>query len=197
MCGRYFFPLEDTLSCTKLQTKINECNIVEYAKGDIFPSNKALVLVPDKGDYALDLMTWGVKSVHHNLMINACCEGIQHKTTFKVMLPKRCLIPCNGFYEWIHKGKQKQKVYIQIRKQPMFYLAGIFNEQKEYVVVTTKAKGMIASIHDRMPIVICEDQICAYLEGTMPFEVHDFDFLLKHEENHQYQEQLSLFKEEL
>ena len=45
------------------------------------------------------------------------------------------------------------------------YLAAIYNEQMEVCVLTMAAQGHLASIHDRMPIVLDESGMRAYLRG--------------------------------
>ena len=87
------------------------------------------------------------------------------------MLSKKCLIPCNGFYEWVKIGKQKQKIMIQREDAPLFYLAGIYNEQKEFVIVTGESVREMKDIHDRTPILMLEDQIPLYLQDELEFQV--------------------------
>lgn len=87
------------------------------------------------------------------------------------MLSKKCLIPCNGFYEWVKVGKQKQKILIQREDAPLFYLAGIYNEHKEFVIVTGESVRQMKDIHDRTPILMLEDQIPLYLQDELEFQV--------------------------
>lgn len=194
MCGRYFFQLEEGLEFYKLKKKLDQLALFEYAREEVFPSNQALVLVSDQqDDYTLDVMKWGITGYKGNLLINARSEGIEEKKTFQPMLDKRCLIPCNGFYEWIKKGKQKQKVYIQKQGEPLVYMAAIYNENKEFVIVTGESQHEMSKIHGRTPIMISEHQINSYLSDQISFKVENDNLAFHKAELKQKSEQLDLF----
>lgn len=170
MCGRYFFELRELPEFARLKRKIEQQALFEYAREEVFPGNDALVLVSGEDGYALDVMHWGIQGPYGKL-INARSEGIDKKKTFRSMLSQKCLIPCNGFYEWVKVGKQKQKILIQREDVPLFYLAGIFNEQKEFVIVTGESHGLMKEVHDRTPILMFENQIPLYLQDELEFQV--------------------------
>lgn len=202
MCGRYYFELKELPAFAKLKYKLEQQALFEYAKEEVFPGNDALVLVEDEDDYALDVMHWGIDGPYGKL-INARSEGIEKKKTFRPMLSKKCLIPCNGFFEWVKVGKKKQKIYIQREDVPLFYLAGIYNEQKEFVIVTGESCGAMKDVHARTPILMFEDQIPLYLQDELEFLVDNEHLLFRavdpSKENKDGQDriQLSLFDEEV
>lgn len=99
--------------------------------------------------------------------INAKAETIASNGLFRrPYASKRCLIPIDGFFEWkdIHgTGKDKQPFAIAMRDGSPFALAGIYDqwlnpETKEVVttfcVVTCEPNEMMATIHDRMPVIL-------------------------------------------
>lgn len=169
MCGRYYFALEDSLAFAKLKKKISQMSIFNFASQEVFPSQNALVLLEneDQNDYVVKTMKWGIKNYKGALMINARNEGIDQKKTFLPMLAHRCLIPCNGFYEW----KNKKKIFIYEKEEPLFYLAGIYNDQEEFVIVTGEAEKEMKHIHHRTPLIIHEQDIQRYLSGDCEFAV--------------------------
>ena len=196
MCGRYFFQLEEGFAFYKLKKKMDQLAFFEYATEEVFPSNQALVLISNQhNDYTLDVMKWGIIGYKGTLLINARSEGIEAKKTFQPMLDKRCLIPCNGFYEWIKKGKQKQKVYIQKKGEPLIYMAAIYNQKKEFVIVTGESQNEMKNVHGRTPIMIHEDQIASYLADDLSFEVDNehLTFSMEKQKKKSEQEQLALF----
>lgn len=199
MCGRYFFELRELPAFARLKQKIEQQALFEYAREEVFPSNSALVLVDGQEDYELDVMKWGIEGPYGRL-INARSEGIEKKKTFRPMLSKKCLIPCNGFYEWVKVGKQKQKILIQREDAPLFYLAGIYNEQKEFVIVTGESVKEMKDIHDRTPILMLEDQIPLYLQDELEFQVDNEHLIFTAVDNRKplviEKRQLSLFDEE-
>lgn len=179
MCGRYFFQLKDHKAFQKLRKKLEQMALFEYAKEEVFPSQQALVLVAGGQDYQLNVMKWGIQGFKSNLLINARSEGIHEKKTFRPMLSKRCLIPCNGFFEWVSVGSKKEKIFIHKQDEPLVYLAGIYNEQKEFVIVTGESVLEMKSIHNRTPIMVKEEQIPQYLQGKLTFEVDNNDLLFE------------------
>ena len=177
MCGRYYFAFEDSVPFQRLQYKVEQKALFEYAREEVFPSQKALVLTRGENDYDVDVMKWGMEGYQGKRLINARKEGIEQKKTFAPYLKKRCLIPCNGFYEWVKTGNGKQKIYIRKQDMPLFYLAGIYNEKKEFVIVTGEASDAMAQIHNRTPIIVREEQIISYLQEELAFQVDNEDLL--------------------
>lgn len=197
MCGRYFFDLEDTPAFLKLKQKIQQLALFEYATEEVFPTNDALVLLPSKEDYTLSIMKWGIDGYQKSKLINARSETIVDKKTFQPMLSNRCLIPCTGFFEWIKTSQGKQKVFIQKADASLFYLAGIYNECKEFVIVTGESQGAMSLIHTRTPIIIKEEQISTYLQKQLDFQVDNENLSFHHEtKQEQHHEQLQLLDNE-
>ena len=94
------------------------------------------------------------------LLINARCEGIREKNTFgDSVRRRRCVIPASGYYEW---DSRKNKVaFNRIDKKPI-YMAGVYNlvdNAERFVVITTEANESVRNVHDRMPLILEENEI--------------------------------------
>lgn len=75
-------------------------------------------------------------------------------------------MPINGFFEWkdiFGTGKNKQLYAIAMTDDSPFALAGIWDtwrdpatsaEVRNFAVVTCAPNEMMASIHDRMPVIL-------------------------------------------
>ena len=170
MCGRYFFDLNQSIFTTNIKQKIAQLSIA-FAQNEIYPSQHVLVLVEQDREITVDVMKWGLTSYKGSLLINARSVGIEEKKTFRPMLEHRCLIPCNGFYEW----KNKKKIYITKKNEEMFYLAGIYNEQKEFVIVTGESQKQMKQIHHRTPIILHEADKERYIRHDCEFAVDNED----------------------
>jgi len=111
-------------------------------------------------------------------MINARCETAAEKPSFKHALKRRrCIIPVTGFYEWQRvetaDGKVRKQPYMisNADKTPMA-LAGLWEiwdgphgEQIESAtILTTTANELLATIQDRMPVIIPRDSIPTWLD---------------------------------
>jgi putative SOS response-associated peptidase YedK len=107
-------------------------------------------------------------------LINARAEGIETKPTFRKPLRfQRCIIPATGFYEWQTSASGGKKVkYLFTREDGDFLaLAGLYDTWKmpegqdlrSCVVITTTPNVEVAPIHNRMPVILTEDDEAAWL----------------------------------
>ncbi|MEW8693525.1 MAG: SOS response-associated peptidase [Candidatus Thiodiazotropha endolucinida] len=108
--------------------------------------------------------------------INARAETIDSKPSFRTAFKhRRCLIPASGYFEWKATGRGKQPYCITSGKGKPFAFAGLYEHwegaQGEKIdsctIIVTEAKGEIATIYDRMPVILSPDNYDAWLdEGT-------------------------------
>lgn len=169
MCGRYFFQLQNQQ--LPLISNFEQLALFDFHQGEIFPTQQTLVITFNGCDVVGQVMKWGIKSCHGNILINARSEGIHERKTFRPLLTKRCLIIANGFYEWHKHGSHKDKIYIRKKNQPYLFMAGIYNEQGEYVIVTGASQKDMAQLHHRTPIIMDEYSGLNYLEQKQSFTV--------------------------
>ncbi|MEG2385239.1 MAG: SOS response-associated peptidase family protein, partial [Erysipelotrichaceae bacterium] len=85
------------------------------------------------------------------------------KPTFSKLLDQRCIIIASGFYEWKKQGIKKAKIYIQKENASILYMAGIYNENNEFVIITVQSEGDMAKIHHRSPLLLDEIAMKHYL----------------------------------
>lgn len=109
-------------------------------------------------------------------LINARSEGIQHKPAFRhAFTHQRCLVPTTGFYEWKHMGKEKIPYFIYLKNQKIFAFAGLYEEWKDaegkplltFTIITTTPNTVVASIHDRMPVILEEEAADTWLDPSV------------------------------
>lgn len=159
---------------------------------NVAPTQPLLVFLHDldRGRAVFDFLTWGfipsfVKVPHSSSIINARCESLRSKAAFKNSIRyRRCLIPASGFYEWEKQGESRQPWYFSAADNSHLCMAGIWEiwhgEGGEQVnscaIITTHARGQIAGIHHRMPLLITRDKIIDWLNPET--EPHIIDRLL-------------------
>ncbi|KNY30268.1 protein of unknown function DUF159 [Pseudobacteroides cellulosolvens ATCC 35603 = DSM 2933] len=110
------------------------------------------------------------------VIINARAETVAEKPMFRrSFASKRCLVPANGYYEWLtHENKTKTKYLIKVKDKSIFYMAGlydIFNDTggKPYAaiaIITTEANSDVSFIHDRMPVILNDESIKVWLDAN-------------------------------
>jgi putative SOS response-associated peptidase YedK len=106
--------------------------------------------------------------------INARAETLETKPSFREsFLKRRCLIPADGFYEWEKLGKAKQPHYFQMKNGAPFFFAGIWDEWQRdgnsiisCAIVTTNPNKLLATIHDRMPVILPPEALDGWLRSN-------------------------------
>jgi len=94
--------------------------------------------------------------------INARAETVADKPAYRqAFRRRRCLIPADGFYEWRKLGARKQPYCIAPTDGQPFAFAGLWERWERDgqvlesgTILVTQANALIASIHDRMPVIL-------------------------------------------
>ena len=94
--------------------------------------------------------------------INARSETAADKPTFRhAMRKRRCLVPADGFFEWMRQGKAKQPFCFRLVEDRPFALAGLWDRWEgpsglveTCCILTTEANGLVRPAHDRMPVML-------------------------------------------
>lgn len=137
---------------------------------NIAPTQPVLA-IPNDGRNMADFFHWGLipswakDPTIGNRLINARGETLAEKPAFRgVYKYKRCLIPADGFYEWKTQPGTKIKVphFIRLKSGKPFSLAGLWDEWhapdgsvvRSCTIVTTTPNGLMAPIHNRMPVIL-------------------------------------------
>ena len=169
MCGRF-----ELVNGQRLFVRFQVSNAAPAAptipdNADVRPTQHILVV---QADHVLSSMRWGLIPAWAkdprigNKMINARAEGIAEKPSFKRPLrSQRCLIPASAFFEW--KGTPGAKVKYRIGRKDgeLFGFAGLYDTWKSpdgesvstCTIITTTPNGVMAPIHNRMPVILQPD----------------------------------------
>ena len=106
-------------------------------------------------------------------MINARAETVAEKPAFRNALKKRrCLVIADGYYEWQKTPVGKRPFRIVLRSGEPFAMAGLWETWKDpqgnvvpsCTIITTAANDYIASIHNRMPVILPRESEEMWLE---------------------------------
>ncbi len=96
-------------------------------------------------------------------LINARAETVAEKPSFrKPFRERRCLVPADGYYEWKREGSRKQPYHIRLNSERPFAFAGLWDRWtgkdgktiESCTILTTTPNERLASIHDRMPVIL-------------------------------------------
>jgi putative SOS response-associated peptidase YedK len=168
VCGRYvLFSDAEQQDIRDIIDEVQRKTNGGIKTGEIFPTDKAPVLIQQQGVIMPEALKWGFPGFKSKgVIINARSETVQEKPMFrKSLFTKRCVIPSTGFYEWSHDGK-KQKYLFNLPESEALYMAGLYNEfdgETRFVILTTDANSSMAEIHNRMPIVLDRERMNHWL----------------------------------
>lgn len=148
---------------------------------NLAPSQELPVVIND-GRRELDLYRWGLipswakdPKVGWKLS-NARAETIADKPMFRTALKRRrCIILIDGFYEWLREGKSKRPHYFRRKDGKPFAIAGLWEEWRPQdapevvrscTIITTSPNELMATVHDRMPVILSPDAFGTWLSST-------------------------------
>jgi putative SOS response-associated peptidase YedK len=170
MCGRYVLKAPEDIS---ERFQLRQITLQLEPTYNAAPSMELPVIVENEGG---EWEAWVVRLVLLGLLrrwgdpgdkpfapINARAETLLEKPMFRSLVSrKRCIVPANGFYEWQQQPGHKQPYYVSLPAEPTFGLAGLYDEFADqdgefiasYTIVTTTPNELMASLHNRMPVIL-------------------------------------------
>jgi putative SOS response-associated peptidase YedK len=183
MCGRYTLKMPDRVAWAA--ERLFELKLRVEARYNFAPSQVAKVIAREAtGEVVVAEMSWGFRArwakegAGHPAPINARIEGIAAKPMFReAVRRRRCVVPADGFYEW-RRGPEgvKTPMHIHFADERAFFMAGIWEEAGEgeaatFAVLTTRPNELMATIHDRMPVVLEGERARAWVAAGEVGEV--------------------------
>lgn len=184
MCGRFVIniPLDVFLKYFGLR------EVGDIAPCYNVPPSRPVPVIRESADGSrcLTTMRWGLipswaKEAGEGL-INARSETAHEKPSFRSALrQRRCIIPASGFYEWTKVGGKKVPHYVRMSDGTPMPFAGLWEAWRSpegqvletCAILTTAANATVATIHDRMPVILRPDEFGLWLDR----QVHDAERL--------------------
>lgn len=165
MCGRFAVNKPDK----ELEAFIGGQLPEDFARKEVFPSQPVLAVTPE----GVTTLNWGLRvDWQAKPIINARSETIAEKKTFaQAFKAHRCLVPTDGYWEWT---PAKKKVYFHFDDDRLFWLGGIYYPEEngsKLVLITTAPNKVAEPIHDRMPVIISQDEKDVWLRPHNPAEL--------------------------
>jgi putative SOS response-associated peptidase YedK len=106
--------------------------------------------------------SWAKDRKTQGKMFNARLESVSSTNAFRRAYAKRrCLVPADGWYEWQVTDTGKQPIYMTASDSHPVAFAGLYEfwgppgqTLTTCTIITAPAQGVLAEIHDRMPLVL-------------------------------------------
>ena len=178
MCGRYYLeespelrPIVEAMNRSPLVREFHKSTAVR-GSGEIRPADVAPAIASNRrGQRSVFPMRWGFAG--KTLLINAKTETAAEKPTFRdAWKSHRCVVPASWYFEWEHfvtpDGKKKtgEKYMLQPKGAAVTWLCGLYRMEEGlpcYVILTREPSDEIRFIHDRMPLMLPEGAIDAWI----------------------------------
>jgi putative SOS response-associated peptidase YedK len=89
---------------------------------------------------------------------------------------KHCLIPTDGFYEWLRQGTRKYSLHFALKSGRPFGFAGLWDIWRAEgskplltcCLITTDANELVKPVHDRMPVIFARESYGGWLDPDTP-----------------------------
>jgi putative SOS response-associated peptidase YedK len=177
MCGRY----ATTRSEADLSDLFDAVSTVEELgpSWNVAPTDPVPVVrvSAGRGQRVLQTARWGLVPPWATdpragaRMINARSETVATSPAFAPSFARRrCLVPADGWFEWVRSGRQRQAFYMTPADGSALAFAGIWSAWGPEPlltcsVLTTAAVGGPARVHDRMPLILPRERWAGWLAG--------------------------------
>ncbi len=179
MCGRFTL----TVDADELSERFGLPAVVpDYRpRYNVAPSQMVPVILEEQGEKRLVLMKWGLVprwAKDHAIgsrLINARRETASQKPAFRESWQKRrCIVPADGYYEWMKTGRGKQPVRVVLKSGGLFGLAGLWDSWHDehgqvletFTILTTEPAGCVRHIHNRMPFILRPADESVWLQAS-------------------------------
>ena len=186
MCGRYTLTTVAGRLMAERFGVAEEPEAATLGRFNVCPTEPIAIAAAEDGARTLRTVRWGLvppwaRELGRGFQpINARSETAAQKPPFAELLARperRCLILADGWYEWLRpenpKGERVPFRYTVDGGEP-FAFAGLWARRRlggelvaSATVLTTRANGICAPVHDRMPVVLAGPQEeAAWLAGA-------------------------------
>ncbi len=192
MCGRYYVDDDTAREIERVVRRIGADMKMKVVR-DIHPSEAAPVILNQNDQLAVRMMNWGFpQQQSKGLVINARAESVADKRVFSSIYSRRCIIPAKHYYEW---DADRNKAVFSRQDNRTLYMAGFYNLMDgldRFVIITTAANESVLRVHDRMPLILAEEDIEDWIFDDR-FWQHALKFVPMQLQRFQQYEQQSLF----
>jgi putative SOS response-associated peptidase YedK len=117
-------------------------------------------------------------------MINARAETLEERPAYRGLVrdaSRRCLVLADGWYEWQRPEDPRlprRPLHFSLADDGLFCFAGLWTRWRRgdeavasCTIITCDANELVRPVHDRMPVVLPEPELCrAWLDPSLDGE---------------------------
>lgn len=165
MCGRY--SLSSNAELVRETFDVDESAELP-PRWNVAPTQEApVVRRSTSGARRLHLLRWGLiargATSAAAAQINARSETVETLPAFRdAFRERRCLVPADGFFEWLRLEGQRHPFHIRRRDRLPFAFAGLWGRWQpkhdlpveSFTILTCPPSDLVRPLHDRMPVIL-------------------------------------------
>ena len=186
MCGRYTLTKTDGLA---KRYNLDDVPKDLHENFNVAPTQTMPVITHDEDGMKMELMRWGIPRFIGPGKVKDVFNTRADKAFWswkKLTMTQRILVPATGFYEWKKVSGAKQPYFIHPKDEDLFSFAGIWNtwkddgkEIKTYSIITTDPNQEMLDIHNRMPVILHQEDESAWLSPSHDNDRNTIEALLR------------------
>ena len=173
MCGRFGLSTPPEQLTLRFGFGWSQTHLTWRPRYNIAPTQDIVAVVAREGARHDGLLRWGLIPSFAtdqrvgSRMINARVETLGEKHAFRGLIARRrCLVLADGFFEWRREpGGGKTPLWIHLADGGPFAFAGLWDVWRSpagervgsCTIVTTTPNELIAAIHNRMPVILKQE----------------------------------------
>ena len=141
----------------------------EPPRYNIAPTDPVLAVGPDRAE----VVRWGIEGARGGLF-NLRAETALGKPYYQRLLrTRRVVVPASHFYEWRKVGERRLPLAVSRTDGGFLHLAAVlagWEGQPATTILTTVPNADIAELHDRMPVVLDDDDAATWVLEDLSLE---------------------------
>jgi putative SOS response-associated peptidase YedK len=136
---------------------------------NIAPTDPVLAVGPDRAE----VVRWGIEGARGGLFNLRAETALSRPYYHRLLLTERVVVPASHFYEWRKVGDQRLPMTVSRADGRFLHLAGLLGRwegQRAATILTTTPNADIASLHNRMPVVLNDDDAATWVLEDLSLE---------------------------
>lgn len=170
MCGRATLTSPELETVAQLvEATFDPAHTEAYRpRYNLAPGDRHWIVRRSQHQRRLEPAHWGLRGRIRPLIINIRAESAATRFS-SAFLHRRCLVPVDGFYEWMGGKGRRHPIWFHPRSESLLLLAGLYEERTDggfaFGVLTSAPNTQVAKVHDRMPVILPPERADEWLSA--------------------------------
>jgi putative SOS response-associated peptidase YedK len=136
---------------------------------NVAPTDPVIAVGPDRAD----IVRWGIDGNKGGLFNLRSETALTRPYYQRMLLGQRVVVPASHFYEWRTVGNQRLPMAVSRADGKLLNLAallGFWEGKPATTILTSVPNADIATLHDRMPVVLSDEDSATWVLEEMSLE---------------------------